>query len=297
MNASSFPRARGWPCAALALLWALPAAAQDTTVVVRRMPPLRTFLADDGWALVVIVVCGMLGAFVADVVTDGGRVERTQRDDTGWTLGFLGKLIVGAVAALVTLGLNPAEGWWQLIAAALAAGVGAEAIVLAILEGKNARDAENAREQTEKNARKFAHGVLRQLDGVDEGIDALEGGSALDDGRGLDTKSFDASGTKAAPTAPGIAALRARTSMLRAEVAAFTEGRSIHDVVRDCISRAMPGHDMSNPLNADAGVLAQIDECIRARFPNLRPKWVTGTTKKTDTLDSLARDLFGRGAS
>ncbi len=140
------------PAVAL-MLWAFPAASQarDTTAAAGTFD--RTFDSVQFTKLLIMVLCGALGAFVADLVADGGRLERWKKDGDGWTLGFLGKLIVGSVSAVIILSMNPPSNWWQLIGTALTAGVGAEAILLAIIASRKAGEAEKDREHAEVNAR------------------------------------------------------------------------------------------------------------------------------------------------
>ncbi len=91
---------------------------------------------------------GAIGALASDLAADGGKLERWKGDATGWTLGFIGKVLVGAVAALIVLTLNPpGESWLALIGTALAAGIGGNAIVTGfVATGKV--DAANRREKT-----------------------------------------------------------------------------------------------------------------------------------------------------
>jgi hypothetical protein len=94
-----------------------------------------------------MVAAGALGALTADLVPDGRRLERWRRGVQGWTLGVLGKLIVGSVAAVVLLTLNPPAGAWApLVATALMAGLGGEALLVAVVSARRAQDAEKDRE-------------------------------------------------------------------------------------------------------------------------------------------------------
>jgi hypothetical protein len=100
-----------------------------------------------GLALLAMVAAGALGALTADLVPDGRRLERWRRGAQGWTLGVLGKLIVGSVAAVVLLTLNPPAGAWApLVATALVGGLGGEAMLVAVVSARKAQDAEKDRE-------------------------------------------------------------------------------------------------------------------------------------------------------
>jgi hypothetical protein len=108
-----------------------------------------------------------VGAFAADLVTDGGRLDRWKNDNDGWTLGALGKLIVGSVAAVVLLTLNPSgDAWPPLIGTALMAGLGAEGILLSVVSSRKAQDAENARAAAEEEARRTEAMGRVQIDAV-----------------------------------------------------------------------------------------------------------------------------------
>ena len=129
---------------ALGLLAAhAPVAAQADTPV----PVVSTGFPEPLWlALLVIAACGAIGAFAADLVTDGGRIEQWRRDEAGWSLGFVAKMIIGLVAAIIFLTLNPpGEAWVALVGTALAAGLGGEAILLAIIASRRAQAAESER--------------------------------------------------------------------------------------------------------------------------------------------------------
>jgi carbon starvation protein CstA len=138
------PPWRRLPLLALGLLAAhSPLAAQaDAPVQV-----VSTGFPDPLWlALLVIAACGAIGAFAADLVTDGGRIEQWRRDEAGWSLGFVAKMIIGLVAAIIFLTLNPpGEAWVALVGTALAAGLGGEAILLAIIASRRAQAAESER--------------------------------------------------------------------------------------------------------------------------------------------------------
>src|SRR5947207_4619806 len=83
-----------------------------------------------GTILAAGALCGAIGAFAGDLAADAGKLERWKRESNGWTLGFVGKIVVGAVAAVLVLSLNPpGNSWLALIGTALAAGVGGDAVV------------------------------------------------------------------------------------------------------------------------------------------------------------------------
>ena len=106
-------------------------------------------------SLLSAVVGGAAGALAADLVAGGGRLRRWKMEEEGWELRALGKLIVGPVAAVVLLTLNPpGEAWWSLAATAALAGLGAEALLLAMVASRKALAAELGREAAEEGARR-----------------------------------------------------------------------------------------------------------------------------------------------
>lgn len=155
-------------CALALMLWAVPAPAQapyaprqptatatapdaggagETRTDSRNTTDDSGFPEPFGLSLLLMVACGAVGAFAADLVSDGGRLERPGKYEQGFMLGFLGKLIVGSVAAVIVLTLNPTgDAWWSLMGTALTAGLGGEAILLARLATLQAQEDKKDRE-------------------------------------------------------------------------------------------------------------------------------------------------------
>ncbi|HYJ78758.1 MAG TPA: hypothetical protein VEW03_04075, partial [Longimicrobiaceae bacterium] len=137
---------------------------------------------DGGWgrfpgpwplAVLVIVVLGALGALAGDLVADGTRLDRWRRDDTGWTLGFPGRLLIGVVTALiVVLGINPPNGSWPvLMSTALAVGAASEAILLAVMASWKARMAES-------ETRRVRNAAVQKIEGMRVGMLAIHEAAA-----------------------------------------------------------------------------------------------------------------------
>jgi carbon starvation protein CstA len=100
-----------------------------------------------GLSLFLMVACGAVGAFAADLASDGGRLERPGKYEQGFMLGFLGKLVVGSVAAVIVLTLNPTgDALWSLMGTALTAGLGGEAILLSRMATLQAQEDKKDRE-------------------------------------------------------------------------------------------------------------------------------------------------------
>jgi hypothetical protein len=121
-----------------------------------------------GWAVLAVIFFGALGALAGDLVADGTRLDRWRRDDTGWTLGFPGRLLIGMVAAMiVVLGLRPPNASWPvLISTALAVGTASEAILLAVMASWKVRMAEN-------ETRRVRNAGMEQLEGLRVGMRAV----------------------------------------------------------------------------------------------------------------------------
>ena len=198
-------------------LWTTPAVSQVTDSITRTQAPSGDLRANIGATLLIAVLGGALGAFAADLVTDGGRIDRWKRDESGWTLGVLGKLIVGSVAALIMSSVNPAEMWWELAGTTLGAGVGAEAILLAIIAARKAESAEAARDQAEAHARNIAEFAEQRLSAL-KSIAAGEANTSV--GLPVAPGTLNGSGAES-DRANGSEALAIVADRFRAEVAAF----------------------------------------------------------------------------
>lgn len=150
------PLRRNVPLLALAALAALAAAVPLLAQAGDTALPALGFPIPVWLALIVAGLCGAVGAFAADLVTDGGRIEQWRRDEAGWSLGFFAKMVIGLVAAIVFLTLNPpGDSWPSLVGSALVAGLGGEAILLAVIASRRAQEMEHRAEE-----------VIARLEGV-----------------------------------------------------------------------------------------------------------------------------------
>lgn len=253
-------------------------------------PELRTLL--------VIVACGAAGALAADLVADGGRLDRWKQDAQGWTLGFLGKLIVGSVAAVVALTLNPPEGAWSLVGSALAAGVGGEAILLAIVASRQAQDAEREAEHQEDVKSRLA--VLSQTR-LYAMVDAHHAASGP-------ARAAVADAAWAAEPEPGGAqtrVLEALADQFSREIAMFASSPqtrragSVRDRVRTVLEEVLGRDGVDGPpLRELAGhgraTLRAIANELAVEFPRAQPPVRPGDVKPGHTLDTLAAEIQGR---
>lgn len=286
------------------VLWTHPAVAQLADSASVRMPLASTFGRDDWLALLVIVLCGVIGAFASDLLTDGGRLEPIRSDEQGLLLGFLGKLLIGAVAAVVSLALNPSDEWWRLIGAALAAGVGGEAILLARVSARKAESAEKDRAQAEEKARNVAGMASSQLrllrDAAlgltpepKEGVLAESAPGSVTAGKSSFRETLSASGDERARTVAVLA------EQFSAEIAAFTGG-TIRDRVRTILVRNLGPNGVDTrtlaEMAADDNVRRIIARDIRREFTDLhlKPEWGVNAVKPDSTLDSLTDEIDQR---
>jgi hypothetical protein len=284
------------PSAVTAAFWSIPALAQarDTTFSAGSA---TTFDRVDLARLLVIAVCGAVGAFAADLVTDGGRLERWKRDGDSWTLGFPGKLIVGSVAAMAFLALKLPTTWWQLIGAAIAAGVGAEAILLSIIATRKAEGAERARARAEEDTRKLAAHFQERLQTMKQAALAWDDDHAPSPMGATVAESLafnqDPSPRGArSPRGTNMVALLA--DRFSAEVVALTgtdtRGRVL-GILREVLNRDDVESDSIGKLGADSEeVLDMIIHRLAKEFPDSRPRFSHGDVSGTDTLD----DIVGR---
>lgn len=295
------PLRRAASAAALALLgsapWAFPAAAQDPGgAQARPAPPFGT---DDWTALLVIVALGALGALAYDLAADGGRLDRIRRDDQGWTLGWIGKLVVGVVAALVMLALNPWDGWWQLIGTALTAGIGGEAILLAIAATRAAeREAKKARDADERTRAVAEMAAIRLETVRREALPAAPapGASPLESvSGGAEVEALPASAGERARTVARLAETFSR------EIATFAGG-SVRQRVRAILVDVLGHQEVdSRPLaeigGKDPGVRRLIARDIRLQWSALNPPWTDGDVTEASTLRSLSDEVDRRGGA
>lgn len=195
-------------------------------------------------SLATIALCGAVGAFAADLVTDGGRLDRWRADANGWALGFLAKLVVGAVAALILQTLNPPGGsWLTLIGTALAAGVGGEALLLAIIAGRKADQAEAAARSAGERERRTLARTGATLRSVRDRL-ATQAGDAGD--------SFEKTGlefrARAEASTPALATVEDALSAMAAEARG-----SVVDTVKAILERVLNRKDVDKRKLKDIG--------------------------------------------
>ncbi|MBB4637497.1 DUF4257 domain-containing protein [Longimicrobium terrae] len=256
-------------------------------------------------ALLGVIVSGALGAFAADLVTDAGRIERVRREETGWALGFIGKMVVGSVAALVLLTLNPpGESWLTLIGTALAAGVGGEAILLAIVSARRTQQAENERDVAEDKAARIAHDAVEKIESfrvlvttAAEGHD-FHGHADLAPGRPAGMDSLPASSS--AGQFRGLLDTFAERSTTEILASARSERTgSITAAVRAILVRVLNHHDVDTRKlkdlgGADPGIRRRIAHEIAQTWPNLNPPFMEEHVTADSTLSTLSRDVRRR---
>lgn len=231
-------------------------------------------------SLAAVVLCGAFGGFVADVVADGGKIERPARTATGWLLGAPGKVLVGAAAALVTLPLNPPDGAWAtLIGTAVGAGVGGEALLLALAAKRQADAASQERDQARERARALARTAQEQMDAVRQAV--LSGNRRGD-------VAADAFETH----------VNAAFAQARRAVAALTGAPgSIWEQVHALVAHRTGRRDLDGHLLgelADDGIRRLIARDINAQWPTLTPRWAADDLPPDGTLASIVDEIDRR---
>ncbi len=287
----SIPPPHAWP-AALPVLFQGRSPADSARAVIDPVslsdPQLVTLL--------VIVACGAAGALAADLVADGGRLDRWKTDPQGWTLGFLGKLIVGAVAAVVALSLNPPEGSWSLVGSALAAGVGGEAILLAIVASRQAQGAEQEAEHQEEVTSRLAVLSQTRLYAMVDAHHAAGGPARAGVAEAARTAETEGAQTRV---------LEALADQFSREIAMFAaspqtrRAGTVRDRVRAVLEEVLRRDEVDGPpLRALAGdgrtSLRAIANELAVEFPRAQPPVRPGDVKPGHTLDSLAAEMQGR---
>lgn len=259
-------------------------------------------------ALLLVALFGMLGAFAGDLVADAFRIDWVRRDADGVNLGFVGRLVVGAVAALITLNVNPPEGWVTLIGTALAAGVAGEAILKAVAESRRADREETMRENAEVEAARgtqaaavageqlaLAEGHLRRIHTLaraGSGVGQEKAHAALHDDDAGRAGSGGLAAEVEAYAGQALDELREHSPLFATVVTVTAEIRAIlrRRLNRDQVDE-LPLKDMGGD---DAGVRRGIARDIALRWTRLRPPFTAADVAAADTLSSLAHKVNER---
>jgi hypothetical protein len=257
-------------------------------------------------ALLAVILSGALGAFAADLVTDAGRIEPVRREESGWTLGFFGKMVVGSVAALILLTLNPpGESWLTLIGTALAAGVGGEALLLAIVSARRTQQAENERDAAEESAARIAQDAAEKIESFRVlAITAAEGHDLHADASFAPERlSVTDDSTPVLSSAERFRSLldtfaERSTAEILASARAETT-RSITAAVRAILVRVLNRNDVDTRKlkdlgGNDPGIRRRIAHEIAQTWPNLNPPFMEEHVTADSTLSTLSRDVRRR---
>lgn len=240
-------------------------------------------------AFAAVALCGAVGAFAADLVSDGGRIERPTRTDTGWMLGWPGKLMVGAVAALVTLVLNPPDrAWATLVGTALTAGAGGEALLLAIASKRQADAAEHDRDRAREQVRVITRTSYEQIEAARQSVLAahrtqVEAPLGHPDG-GSVTDRFEVS-------------VNSAFAQARRALTAVLGPTSLWEQVRGILVRRLGRRDFDGqPLGelADAKLRQLLADDIARNWSHLSPPWRVDDLPPGSTLASIVNEIDGR---
>jgi hypothetical protein len=239
-------------------------------------------------AFVAVALCGAAGAFAADLVSDGGRIERPARTDTGWVLGWPGKLMVGAVAALVTLVLNPPDrAWATLLGTALTAGAGGEALLLALAARRKADAAEHDRDRAQEQVRVIMRTSHEQIEAARQSVLAayqthVEAPPGHSDGGVRDR--FEGS-------------VNSAFAQARRALAAVLGPTSLWEQVRGILARRLGRRDFDGQQLgelADARLRHLLADDIARCWPHLSPPWKVDDLPPDVTLASIVNEIDGR---
>lgn len=130
----------------------------------------------------VAAVLGAVGGLASTLIAGTDSVHVPKKKDGNIDLGFLSQLLVGAVAAMITVSASPpTTGWLGLVGVALTGGIGGPAVLLATVQRQRA-DAAKAEIATHKDAaaalatkESTAH---RRADAADQALKEFRGRAA-----------------------------------------------------------------------------------------------------------------------
>jgi hypothetical protein len=274
-----------------------PASSRRTAPV--RPDPIRTAPAPsrDGefpvplWVSVfAVALCGALGAFAADLITDGGKLDSPVKTDAGWVLGWPGKLMVGAVAALVTLMLNPPNhAWTTLIGTALGAGVGGQALLLGITARRQADTAEQHRDRAREHAQVVERAAQAQFAATEDAVLAAYRSAA--------GPSHKAADREAAGSDPFEGAVRSMFAQARRGLSAVVGPTSMWEQMRSILHRRLGDRDLdTRPLTefADRRIRELVAADVGRHWPHLSPQMTPDELSGESTLASIVNEIDGR---
>jgi len=239
-------------------------------------------------AFAAVALCGAAGAFAVDLVSDGGRIERPTRTETGWILGWPGKLMVGAVAALVTLVMNPPDrAWATLVGTALTAGAGGEALLLAIAARRRDDAAEHDRDRAREQAQVLVRTSREQIEAAGQSVLAayrthVGAPSGHPDGGTGDRFEGSVDGAFA---------------QARRALAAVLGPTSLWEQVRGILARRLGCRDLEGQQLgelADAKLRHLLADDIARCWPHLSPPWTVEDLPPDITLASIVNEIDGR---
>jgi Protein of unknown function (DUF4257) len=100
----------------------------------------------------VAALLGAVGGLASTLIGGSDSVHVPSKKDGNIDLGLLSHLLVGAVAAMITVSASPpTSGWLGLVGAALTGGIGGPAVLLALVQRQRA-EAAKAEAATHKSA-------------------------------------------------------------------------------------------------------------------------------------------------
>lgn len=268
--------------------------------------------------LLVVVVCGAVGAYGADVVAEKQRLEQQSAALGGRLRSLLGKLVVGSIAAVVTLTLNPpGDDWLRLIGSALIAGLGGQAILLSVISARKAASAEKEREAAEDRAvraedlarmaqertEQVAALARERIADLSSGVLSEAGSETADAGPGASSFPLLAEGRdSSASRAPLSTAWAEQAGRFAEEITALATAplqRSTRErvlaILKKVLRRSDVEEDPIGQLGADRPeILDMIVHELAKAFPRSQPRFESGDISGDDTLADITRRVRER---
>lgn len=303
--------------AAVSAAWANPLVAQAADTPRIRMPSLSSFTSNDWGVLLAIVLCGAIGAFGADRVTDklipGPQFQPGER-----LRGWLGKLVLGSIAAVLTLALNPpGDDWWRLIGSALVAGLGAQAILLSIVTAGKVASVEKEREaavdraeRAENQARLSQERTEQVAALARERISDLVSGAVVDESseagalnpRVLTFSALSESGESSGSQVAVPRDWTQRATQFADEITALATAPTqptIRDrvltILKEVLRRSDVEEDPIGQLGADREeILDMITHRLARQFDRSQPRFESGDVSGDDTLADITKRVRER---
>jgi hypothetical protein len=200
-------------------------------------------------------------------------------------------VFIGLVAAIIVLAMNPPGSEWPaLVGSALAAGLGGEAILLAIISARRAQASEIAKKQARADEKRAREDGARRIETMGEmSVSGLREQAARPGFADTVDATHEPSLAAAIETFARRAAQELRSPM----------GGQVRATILSILQKHLRRSDVEDrPLGEiggdDPGIRRLIARDILRAYPDLTPPWTVDDVTADSTLDSLANDVDGR---